>query len=100
MEQLILVPASVHNNNNNNNNNNKSLKTQANTNLELSMYPIEQNPKYQTSSLEKEINQKLFAKADSSVNKVFSCPPIKLSNSKTLVGVGIGTGVLLPTFVL
>ena len=93
MELLILVSASVHNKN-------KSLKTQSITKLELSMYPAEQNPKYKTRSLEREINRKLFGKADSSVNKVFSCPPTKLSISQTLIADGMGTVVLLPIFVL
>ena len=47
----------------------------------------------------KEINKKLFAKADSLIDKVLSHPPYKLSNSQTLVLDGVETGVLLSDFV-
>ena len=54
-----------------------------------------QNPTYQTDSLQKEINKKLLAKADSLVDKIFSCPLIKLSNLQNLVLDGVETGLLL-----
>ena len=88
MEQFVLVLFSVYYNN-------KSLKTQAVTNQGLLMYQAEQNTKNQIDSLKKEINKKLFAKADSLVDKVFPCPRIKLWNSQTLWKFGVETGVLL-----
>ena len=39
------------------------------------------------------MNKKLFSKADSLVDKILSCPRIKLSNSQTLVLNGVGTGI-------
>ena len=76
MDQFVLVPASVYN---------KSLITQSVTKQELPKYqPLQQNPTYQIDSLKKEINKKLFSKADSSVDKILSSPRIKLSNSQTL----------------
>ena len=88
MEQFVLVPFSVYYNN-------KSLKTKAVTKQGLLMYQVEQNPKKRIDSLKKEKNKKLFAKADSLVDKIFSCPRIKLWNSQTLWMVGVETGVLL-----
>ena len=49
-------------------------------------------------SFKKDWNKKLFAKADSSVDKVFSCPSINLSNSQTLILDDVETGVLLSDF--
>ena len=71
----VLVPASVYN---------KSLITQSVTKQELPKYQPSQNPTYQIDSLKKEINKKLFSRADSLVNKILSCPRIKLSNSQTI----------------
>ena len=86
MEQFVLVPASVYN---------KSLITQSVTKQELPKYQPLQNPTYQIDSLKKEINEKLFSKADSLVDKILSCPRIKLSNSQTLVLDGVETGIFL-----
>ena len=91
MEEFVLVPTSVYNNNEN-------LNALAVTKEELLKYPAEQNPTWQTDSLEKEINEKLFAKADSLVDKNLSCLRIKLSNSQTLILDDIETGVLLSDF--
>ena len=41
------------------------------------------------------MNKKLFAKADSLVEKIFSCPRIRLSKLQTLVLNGVEIGVLL-----
>ena len=87
MEQFVLVPASVYN---------KSLITQSVTKQELPKYQLSQNPTYQVDSLKKEINKKLFSKADSLVDKI--CPRIKLSNSQTVVLDGVETGIFLSDF--
>ena len=60
MDQFVLVPASVYN---------KSLITQSVTKQELPKYQPSQNPTYQIDSLKKEIDKKLFFKADSLVDK-------------------------------
>ena len=76
MEQFVLVPASVYN---------ESLTTQSVTKQELPEYQPSQNPTYQVDSIRKEINKKLFSKADSLVDKILSYLRIKPSNSQTLV---------------
>ena len=88
MEQFVLVPASVYN---------KSVSV---TEQELPKYKAEQPPTYQIDSLEKEVNKKLFCKADSLVDKILSCPRIKLSNSQTIILDGVDTGVLISDFTL
>ena len=62
------------------------------------MYQPSQNPTFQIDSLKKEINRKLFSKADSLVNKILSCPRIKLSNSQTLFLDAVETGIFLSDF--
>ena len=84
MEQFVLVPASVYN---------KSLITQSVTKKELPKYQPSQNPTYQIDSLKKEINKKLFSEADSLLDKILSCPRIKLSNSQTLILDGVEIGI-------
>ena len=71
MDHFFLVPASVYN--------------QSVTKQELPKYQPSQNPTYQVDSLKKEINKKLFSKADPLVDKTLSCPCTKLSNSQTLI---------------
>ena len=90
MDQFVLVPASVYN---------KSLVTRSVTKQELPKNQPSQNPTYQIDSLEKEINKKSFSKADSLVDKMLSCPRIKLSNSQTLILDGVETGIFLSDFV-
>ena len=68
------------------------------TKQELPKNQAEQNPTYRIDSLKKEINKKLFAKADSLVDKMFFCPRIKLSKLQTLLLHGVETGVLLSDF--
>ena len=63
MEQFVLAPASVYN---------KSLLSQSVTKQELKKYQPSQNPTYQIDSLKKEINKKLFPKADSLIDKLES----------------------------
>ena len=89
MEQFVLVPAFVYN---------KCSITQSVTKQKLPKYHTSQNPTYQIDSLKKEINKKLFSKADSLVDKILSCPRIKLSNSQTLNLVGVETGNFLSDF--
>ena len=86
MDQFVLVPASVYN---------KSLITQSVTKQELPKYQPSQKPTYQIDSLKKEINNELFSKADSLVDKVLSCPRIKLSNSETLILDAVESGNFL-----
>ena len=87
MDQFILVPASVYNN--------KNLNALAVRKQGLPNYPAEESSTYQTDSIKKEINKKLFANADTLVDKILSRPGIKLSNSQTSILDGVETGVLL-----
>ena len=89
MDQFFFVPASVYN---------KSLIAQSVKKQQLPKYQPLQNPTYQIGSLKKEINKKLFSKADPLVDKILSCPRIKLSNSQTLVLDGVETGISLSDF--
>ena len=76
MQQFFLIPASVYN---------TRLNKQSVAKQEFPKYQHSQNPTYQIDSLKKETNKYLFSKADSLVDKVLSCPHIKLSNSHTLI---------------
>ena len=91
MEQFVFVPASVYN---------KSVTTQSVTKQGLPKYKIEQPPTYQIDSLKRDINKKLFGKADSLIDKILSSSRIKLSNSQTIVLDGVGTGVSISDFTL
>ena len=91
MEQFGLVPASVYN---------KSVTTQSVTKQELPKYKSEQPPTYQIDSLKRDINKKLFGKADTLIDKILSCSRIKFSNSQTIVLAGVDTGVLNSDFTL
>ena len=91
MEQFVLVPASVYN---------KSVTTQSVTMQELPKYKAEQPPTYQIDSLKRDINKKLFGKADTLIDKILSCSRIKLSNSQTIILDGVDTGVLISDFTL
>ena len=84
MEQFVLVPASLLN----------KLNTTKSTTLKVYL----QTPTSQVDSLKKDINKKLFAKADSLVDKLLASPRIKLSLSNTIVLDGTDTGVLLHDF--
>ena len=85
MEQFVLVPASVYN---------KS--AQAVTKQELPKYKAEQPPTYQIDS--RNLNKKLFSKADPLIDKILSCSRIKLSNSQTILLDEVDTGVLISDF--
>ena len=89
MEQFGLVPASVYN---------KS--SQSVTKRELPKYKAEQPPTYQIDSLKKDINKKLFGKADALIDKILSYSRIKLSNSQTIILDGVDTGGLISDFTL
>ena len=89
MDQFVLVPASVYS---------KSLIIQSVTKQELPTYQLSQNSTYQIHSLKKEINKKLFSKADSLVDKILSSPRIKLSKSQNLILDGVETGIFLSDF--
>ena len=93
MEQFVLVRGSVYN---------KSVTTQSVTKQELPKYKAEQPPTYQINSLKRDINKKLFGKADTLLDKNLSCSRIKLSNSQTLFYFlyGLDTGVLISNFTL
>ena len=89
MKQFVLVPASVYN---------KSV--QSVTKQELPKYKTEQPPTYQIDSLKRDINKKLFGKADTLKDKILSCSRIKFSNSQTIILDGVDTGVLISDFIL
>ena len=89
MEQFVLVPASVYN---------KSVNTQSVTKQELPKYKAEQPPTYRIDSLKRDINKKLFGKADTLIDKISSCSRVKLSNSQTIILDGVDTGVLNTDF--
>ena len=91
MEQFVLVPASVYN---------KNVTAQSVTKQELPKYKTEQPPLYQIDSLKRDINKKLFRKADSLIDKISSCSRIKLSDSQKLISDGVDTGVLISVFTL
>ena len=90
MEQFVLVPASLLN----------KLNTTNSTTLKVGLpkNQPQKTPTSQVDSLKKDINKKLFAKADSLVDKLLASPRIKLSLSNTLVLDGTDTGVLLQDF--
>ena len=90
MEQFVLVPASLLN----------KLNTTKSTALKVDLpkYQPQQTPTFQVDSLKKDINKKLFSKADSLVDKLLASPRIKLSLSNTIVLDGTDTGVLLQDF--
>ena len=91
MEQFVLVPVSVYG---------KSVTTQSVTKQDFPKYKAEQSPTYQIHSLKRDINKKLFGKADPLIDKISSCSRIKLSNSQTIILDGVDTGVLISDFIL
>ena len=62
MEQIVIVPASVYN---------KSVTTQSVTKQEPPKYKAEQPLTYQIDSLKRDINKKLFVKADAIKDKYY-----------------------------
>ena len=91
MEQFVLVPASVYK---------KSMTTQSARKQQLPKYKAEKPPTYQIDSLKRDINEKLFGKADPLMDKILSCSRIKLPNLQTIFLDGVDTGVLISDFIL
>ena len=89
MQQFISGPASVHN---------ECVTTQSVTKQELPKCKAEQPPTNQIDCLKKDINKKLFGKADTLMYKILSCSRIKLSNSQTIILDGVDTEVLIAEF--
>ena len=79
---------------------NKNVTAQSVTKPELPKYKAEQPPTYQIDSLKRDINKKVFGKADALTDKILSCSRIKLSNSQTVILEGVDTGVLISDFTL
>ena len=65
------------------------------TKQELPNYQHSQNPTKQTDLFKKELIENFFSKANSLVDKILSCPRIKLSNSQTLILDVVETGTFL-----
>ena len=86
MEQFVLVPASVYN---------KSVTTQSVAKQKVPKYKAEQPPSYQIDSLKRDINKKLFGKADTLIGKILSYSRIKLLNLQTITLDGVEAGVLV-----
>ena len=76
------------------------MTAQSVTKHDIPKYEAEQPPTYQIDSLNREINKKLFSKADKLIDKILSCSRIKLSNSQTLILDGVDTGVLISDLTL
>ena len=89
MDQFVLVPASVFI---------KSVTTLSVTKQKLPKFKAEQPPTYQIHSLKRDINKKLFGKADTIIDKILSCSRIKLSNAQAIILNGVDTGVLTSDF--
>ena len=67
---------------------------------ELPKHKAEQPPTYQIDSLKRDINKKLFGKADTLIDKILSCSRFKLSISQKIILVVVDTGVLISDFTL
>ena len=91
MEQIVFVPASVYD---------KSVTTQSVTKQGLPKCKVERPPTYQIDSFKRDINKKVFGKADPLIDKILSCSRIKLSKSQTITLDGVDTGVLISDFTL
>ena len=88
MEQFVLVPASLYN----------KLNTKPTYKVELPKYQPQQTSSSHIDTLKKDVNKKLFTKADSLIDKLLISPRIKLSQSDTIVLDGVDSGVLLQDF--
>ena len=76
----------------------RKLANQSVTKQEFPKYKAQQPPTYQIDSLKRDINKKLFGKADSLIDKILSCSRIKLSDSQSKNLDGVNTGVLFSDF--
>ena len=74
------------------------MTTQSVTKQELPMYKAEQPPTYPIDSLKRDIDKKLFGKAETLIDKILSCSRTKLSISQTMFLDGVDTGVLIIDF--
>ena len=68
------------------------------TKQELPQNKVEQPPTYQIDSVKRDLNKKLFGKADTLLDKILSCFRIKLSNSQTIMLDGVDIGFLISNF--
>ena len=73
MEQFVPVPAPLYN---------KKVTSQSVTKQEIAKYKAEQPPTYQIDFLKRDINKKLFGKADTLLDKNLSCSRIKFQLRK------------------
>ena len=89
MELFVLVLFFVYNSSNN-----PTIVTKQ----DLPKYKTTETPAYHKDTSKKVNNQQLSTSASPLVNKILESPRIKLSNSNTLILVGIETGVLLTDF--
>ena len=89
MEQFVLVSLSVYNSSNS-----PTLVTKQ----ELPKYKADQTPRYERSTVKKEIKQHLISSASPLLNEILECPRIKLSKSSALILDGIESAVLVKTF--
>ena len=85
-EWAACLSASVYNNN--------SLNTKVVTSREFLKYQVEKKPTYQFDSPKKEINIKLFPKADTLVDGILSCQRTEPWNAHTLIFQGAIRSVL------
>ena len=76
------------------------MTTRSVTKQELPKYKAEQPSTYHIDSLKRDINKKLFGKADTLIDKILSCSRIKLSNLQTKILDGVDTGVVVSDFTL
>ena len=90
MAQFVLVPASAYN---------MSATTQSVTKQELQKQRAEQTPSYRIDPLKRDINKKLFGKADTLIDKILSCSRMKFSNLHTIIMDGIDIGLLTSEFI-
>ena len=91
MDWFVLVPASLYN---------KNVTTQSVTKQELPKYQAEQPLTYQIDFLKRDINKKMFDKANSLIDKILSCSRIKLWKLQTVILDGVGTWVSISEFTL
>ena len=91
MERIVLFQASVYN---------KSVTTQSVAKQELPKCKAEQPPTCQIDSLNRDIDKKVFGKADILMDKTLCRFRIKLPNSQTIILNGVDTGVLISNFTL
>ena len=70
------------------------------TKPELPKSKAAQPATYQIDSLKRDINKKLFGKADTLIDRILSCSRVKHANSQTILLDGVDTVVLFSDFTL